>query len=217
MDIERNELITGEFSDITTNDMHIIEAVGLKGHRNMSAVAQQLGITVGTLTITINRLVKKGYVIRQRSEKDKRVVHLALSEKGQRAYAHHQQFHEQLTPQEKPKTVPGENPLGKGTEHRKNKTIKVPQEVEDWYELTGKNRILHISRSLLNKRVFSFSIAQDGMCSMKSKEGFTRVAAIRDFPGKEIKALCAIINREGEIQAKVNGKYLWISRRRRQT
>ena len=95
MDIERNELITGEFSDITTNDMHIIEAVGLKGHRNMSAVAQQLGITVGTLTITINRLVKKGYVIRQRSEKDKRVVHLALSEKGQRAYAHHQQFHEQ--------------------------------------------------------------------------------------------------------------------------
>lgn len=96
MDIERNELITGEFSDITTNDMHIIEAVGLKGHRNMSAVAQQLGITVGTLTITINRLVKKGYVIRQRSEKDKRVVHLALSEKGQCAYAHHQQFHEQL-------------------------------------------------------------------------------------------------------------------------
>lgn len=124
---------------------------------------------------------------------------------------------EQLTPQEKTKTVPGENPLGKGTEHRKNKTVKVPQEVEDWYELTGKNRILHISRSLLNKRVFFFSIAQDGMCSMKSKEGFTRVAAIRDFPGKEIKALCAIINREGEIQAKVNGKYLWISRRRRQT
>ena len=123
---------------------------------------------------------------------------------------------EQLTPQEKTKTVPGENPLGKGTEHRKNKTVKVPQEVEDWYELTGKNRILHISRSLLNKRVFSFSIAQDGMCSMKSKEGFARVAAIRDFPGKEIKALCAIINREGEIQAKVNGKYLWISRRRRQ-
>ena len=122
----------------------------------------------------------------------------------------------QPAPQEKPKTVPGENPLGKGTEHRKNKTVKVPQEVEDWYELTGKNRILHISRSLLNKQVFSFSIAQDGMCSMKSKEGFTRVAAIRDFPGKEMQALCVIINREGEIQGKVNGKYLWISSRRRQ-
>ena len=120
-------------------------------------------------------------------------------------------------PQENPKTVQEENLLGKGTEHRKNKTVKVPKEVEDWYKITGKNRILHISQSLLNKRVFSFSIAQDGMCSMKSKEGFTRIAAIRDFPGKEIQALCAIINREGEIQAKVNGKYLWISRRRRQT
>ena len=94
--IERTELITSEFSDITTNDMHIIEAVGLRGHRNMSAVAQQLNITVGTLTITVNRLVKKGYVLRQRSEKDKRVVHLALSEKGQRAYAHHKHFHEQM-------------------------------------------------------------------------------------------------------------------------
>lgn len=123
---------------------------------------------------------------------------------------------ERPAPQEKPKTVPGENPLGKGTEHRKNKTVKIPQEVKDWYESTGKNRILHISRSLLSKRVFSFSIAQDGMCSMKSKEGFARVAAIRDFPGKEMQALCAIINMEGEIQAKVNGKYLRISRRRRQ-
>lgn len=122
----------------------------------------------------------------------------------------------QPNPQEKPKTVPGENPLGKSTDHRKKEAVKVPQEVEDWYKLIGKNRILHISRILLNKCVFSFSIAQDGMCSMKSKEGFTRVAAIRDFPGKEMQALCAIINQEGEIQAKVNGKYLWISRRRRQ-
>lgn len=121
----------------------------------------------------------------------------------------------QPKPQEMPKTVPGENPLGKGPEPRKDKTVKVPQEVEDWYKLIGKNRILHISRILLGKRVFSFSIAQDGMCSIKSEDGFTRVAAIRDFPGKERQALCAIINREGEVQAKVNGKYLWISRRRR--
>ncbi len=96
MDIEQTRLITGEFSDITNNDMHIIEAVGLQGHRNMSAVAKQLNVTIGTLTITVNRLVKKGYVIRQRSEQDKRVVHLELSEKGQRAYAHHMHFHEQM-------------------------------------------------------------------------------------------------------------------------
>ena len=96
MDIEQKNLITGEFSDITNNDMHIIEAVGLQGHRNMSAVAKQLNVTIGTLTITVNRLVKKGYVIRQRSNIDRRVVHLALSEKGQRAYAHHKHFHEQM-------------------------------------------------------------------------------------------------------------------------
>ena len=57
--------------DITTNDMHIIEAIGKEGEKNMSTVAKSLSVTVGTLTIAINALVKKGYVNRDRSEKDR--------------------------------------------------------------------------------------------------------------------------------------------------
>ena len=48
---------------------------------------------VGTLTIAMNNLVKKGYVIRTRSEKDRRVVLISLDEKGRRAYKRHEQFH----------------------------------------------------------------------------------------------------------------------------
>ena len=56
--VEENAIITGEFKNITVNDMHIIEAVGLEG-RNMSAIAKALGITVGSLTTSMNGLVKK--------------------------------------------------------------------------------------------------------------------------------------------------------------
>ena len=96
MNIEQDALISGEFADITVNDMHVIEAVDMEGARNMTSVAKTLGVTTGTLTIAVNSLVKKGYVERVRSEEDRRVVLISLSEKGRKAYLHHQRFHEQM-------------------------------------------------------------------------------------------------------------------------
>ena len=94
MDIEERALITTEYKDVSVNDMHVIEAVGTGTARSMSAVAKSLSVTVGTLTIAMNHLVKKGYVERRRSEEDRRVVLVSLSEKGERAY--HRMFHEKM-------------------------------------------------------------------------------------------------------------------------
>jgi DNA-binding MarR family transcriptional regulator len=91
--IEEESLIQGEFKDISVNDMHIIEAVGNGDPKNMSAIAKLVGVTVGTLTIAMNNLVKKGYVLRTRSEKDRRVVLISLTDKGKRAYMRHVRFH----------------------------------------------------------------------------------------------------------------------------
>jgi DNA-binding MarR family transcriptional regulator len=96
MDIEEKAIITSEFKDLSNNDMHVIEAVGIKEEKNMSAVAKSLSVTTGTLTIAMNSLVKKGYVERVRSQEDRRVVLLSLSEKGRKAYEHHQVFHENM-------------------------------------------------------------------------------------------------------------------------
>lgn len=60
----------------------------------MSSVARTLSVTVGTLTIAVNGLVKKGYVHRERSEEDRRVVLISLTDKGRKANAHHKKFHE---------------------------------------------------------------------------------------------------------------------------
>ena len=65
-DIEQKAIITSEFGDLTNNDMHVIEAIGIDEPKNMSTIARALSVTVGTLTISMNSLVKKGYVDRQR-------------------------------------------------------------------------------------------------------------------------------------------------------
>ena len=89
-------IVSYENKDISNNDMHIIEAVGLGGG-NMSSIAAKLKITVGSLTTSMNSLVKKGYVKRERSEKDRRVVFIQLTNKGRMAYHHHAEFHRQMT------------------------------------------------------------------------------------------------------------------------
>lgn len=96
MDLEARALITEEFQNITNNDMHVIEAIGMDEPKNMSSVAKELSVTVGTLTIAINSLVKKGYVKRERSEKDRRVVYISLTELGEKAYLHHEQYHKDM-------------------------------------------------------------------------------------------------------------------------
>lgn len=94
--IEETALITDEYSDVTVNDMHIIEAVGLGEGNNMSTIARKLNITVGSLTTSMNNLVLKGYAERERSEEDRRVVNIRLTRKGEQVYRHHEAFREQM-------------------------------------------------------------------------------------------------------------------------
>ena len=76
--------------------MHIIEAIGIEEPRTMSTISKSLGVTMGTLTVGINGLVKKGYVIRKRGEKDRRIVYASLTDKGIAAYRHHENFHKDM-------------------------------------------------------------------------------------------------------------------------
>ncbi len=96
LDIEEKAIITSEFRDLTNNDMHVIEAIGIGMPKNMSSIAKELSVTTGTLTISMNSLVKKGYVIRERGQEDRRVVYISLSEKGKQAFEHHAEFHREM-------------------------------------------------------------------------------------------------------------------------
>lgn len=129
MELEEQAIITQEYQDITNNDMHVIEAIGVGEPKNMSTIAKLLSVTVGTLTIAMNSLVKKGYVIRERGKEDRRVVYISLSEKGLRAYRHHEEFHRQMI----------EAVLENLTEDDTESLVKALAKLERWFRRTEEN------------------------------------------------------------------------------
>ena len=94
--VEERSLAKGPYGELTMTDMHTIEAIGFNQSRNMTSIANDLCITVGTLTIAINHLVKKGYVERYRGLKDRRVVLVSLTQQGKNAFRHHLAFHDPM-------------------------------------------------------------------------------------------------------------------------
>ncbi|HEY8364030.1 MAG TPA: helix-turn-helix domain-containing protein, partial [Haloplasmataceae bacterium] len=58
--------------DVTPNEVKVLYIIGLSNIKSMSEIANKLRITQGTLSITVNSLVKKGYVIRTRNKQDRR-------------------------------------------------------------------------------------------------------------------------------------------------
>jgi len=94
---EKEALLRGEFEDISFNDVHIINAVGMDRPRNMSVIAKSMSVTVGSLTTAMNGLVKKGYVYRERSAEDRRVIYIRLTPKGEKVYTQHEAFHKRVT------------------------------------------------------------------------------------------------------------------------
>ena len=94
--IEENSLRTSRFHDVSLKEMHTIDIIGSTQNCTPSDIARELMITLGTVTSALNRLEKKGYITRQRSTKDRRVIHLYLTRSGRLLYRLHARFHKEM-------------------------------------------------------------------------------------------------------------------------
>ena len=111
MEIEGKCLVTEEFKDLSYNDFHVIEAIGVNEPKTMTTVAKLMNVTTGTLTKAMDGLTRKGYVIRERSTQDKRVVWVYLTDTGKAAYKHHEEFHHEMIAQIKSQLTEQETPI----------------------------------------------------------------------------------------------------------
>ena len=96
--VEETILKRSDKIDLTINEMHLIESVG-KGknkQRTISEIAEDLGITLPSVTVGINKLMKKGYVEKIRSEEDARIVYVSLTRMGQKIDSVHRYSPESL-------------------------------------------------------------------------------------------------------------------------
>lgn len=78
---------------LTINDVHIIEQIGLEGNKKMTDIAENMGITLATMTSAADRLERKGCIKRERSTTDRRIVLLSLTRDGMVTYKLHERFH----------------------------------------------------------------------------------------------------------------------------
>jgi DNA-binding MarR family transcriptional regulator len=70
------------FSRLTISQFQYINAIHELGQPTFSEVAGKLRITKASVTTGINRLIVLGYVIKTRSNQDKRVFHASLTATG---------------------------------------------------------------------------------------------------------------------------------------
>ncbi|MBI5117305.1 MarR family transcriptional regulator [Candidatus Poribacteria bacterium] len=79
--------------NLTVQEIHTIALIGRLDSPKMSQVAERAHVTMGTMTVMVNKLVRKGYVRRSRPDKDKRVVRVSLTAKGARVEKLHEEYH----------------------------------------------------------------------------------------------------------------------------
>ena len=79
---------------LTISEVHLIDAVGRSDKTNtVSEIANVLNLAVPSVTISVNKLVKKGYLNKAKNTDDGRSVYIMLTREGKKIYRLHRYFH----------------------------------------------------------------------------------------------------------------------------
>ncbi len=79
---------------LSMTEVHVLEAIRNSEQPTMTKVSDRLRVTMGTLTTSVNTLVKKGFVTRRRGVEDRRMVFLHLTENALEVLSIHDKFHD---------------------------------------------------------------------------------------------------------------------------
>ena len=75
----------GPHAELTMQETRVVEMLGDSGSQMMRAVADYLGLAVNTMTTLADNLERKGLLKRVRSDADRRVIHVELTDTGRQA------------------------------------------------------------------------------------------------------------------------------------
>ena len=77
-----------------SNELRILETLDGTERMNMGSLSEQTSLPLSTLTGLTDKLVSRGFLERTRSDRDRRVVEVGLTEFGARAFAHRKDAHQ---------------------------------------------------------------------------------------------------------------------------
>lgn len=84
--LEIHQTLNDAYTGVSKQELNIISIVGRSGSMIMREIAEQVHLAVSSVTPTVDKLVEKKLVRRERSEEDRRIVTVLLTEKGQKIY-----------------------------------------------------------------------------------------------------------------------------------
>ncbi len=82
--------------NLSRTEMHALEIVQDVPEATLTQIADILGVTKATVSVSVNRLVEKGFLLKAASENDRRKSILKLTESGEQMCKKHKQFHDML-------------------------------------------------------------------------------------------------------------------------
>ena len=71
---------------LTPPQFYVLATIGYAGGLPFGEIGAKMMVTVSNLTGIVDRLEEKKLVVRKRDEKDRRVVHVVLTERGAKLY-----------------------------------------------------------------------------------------------------------------------------------
>ncbi len=97
--VEKNMLNHSKRFNLSISEMHLIEVINREPiyGRTVGEIASEMLITPSSVTTAVNKLIKKGYVIKAKGVFDGRQTYVQLTDKGKHADRIHRRFHKNLT------------------------------------------------------------------------------------------------------------------------
>lgn len=84
--------------NLTISEIHMMEIIG-KGNtkgKTITEIAAELSVTLSSVTVAVNKLEKKKYVVKHRDDADGRMVYVQLTSSGDRIYRLNKRLHRNL-------------------------------------------------------------------------------------------------------------------------
>ncbi len=82
---------------ISAQESQLLLSVGTKEALKMSEIAKALQLTLSSVTALVDKLEAKGFVTRQRSLEDRRIVRVSLTAEGRKFYGLVESAHRELS------------------------------------------------------------------------------------------------------------------------
>lgn len=78
---------------LTISELHLIAAIEDESGSTISQIASRLNITLASVTVAVNKLIKKGFLVKNKNINDGRSVFINLTESGKKMNEYHNMFH----------------------------------------------------------------------------------------------------------------------------